>query len=406
MKHPRAGTPANVEEVAAAPRQPRVAPVLRNEAQVTPLELFFDLVFVLAVTQCTSLMASRPTWQGLAQGLLVLAAMWWAWVGYAWLTSVINPEEGPVRIVMFVAMAAAVVAALCIPRVFEDSATVFAGAYAVVRFAQLALFAMVDPDDAQLRRSLVGLATGTTLGVGLIAAASAFDGTVQGLLWVAAVAIDYLGPLLGSAAGWRLEPAHFAERHGLIVLVALGESVAAVGVGAAGHVNAGVVAAAVAGVAVAAAQWWLYFDVVALVAAWRLAEEPAGLQRNTMARDSYSYLHLAMIAGIVLVALGAKKTLAHVGDELGTAPAVALYGGAVLYLLGHLAFRLRNIRTLSRQRLVVSVVLLALLPLAEHLPALAAIGILAGVLVALTAYEAIRFADARDRVRYQLGRES
>jgi low temperature requirement protein LtrA len=372
---------------------------------VTPLELFFDLVFVLALTQCTALMAAQPTWEGLAKGLLVLALMWWTWVGYAWLTSAVNPEEGVVRIAMFAAMAAVLVASLCIPEAFDSSAAVFAGAYAVVRGAHILLYLTASRGNPELRRAVLGLGVSTFVGVALISLAAAFDGPVQGGIWALALALDYVGPYLGFAEGWTLAPGHFAERHALIVIVALGESIVAVGVGADVGVDAGVVAAAVLGIAVAAGLWWLYFDVVALVAAHHLAQAREGRERNEMARDSYSYLHLPMIAGIVLIALGMKKTLGNVSDPLEPVPAVALYGGTILYLVGHLAFRLRNVRTVNWQRLVTALLLTALVPVALEVPALVAVGLLAAVMVALVAYEAIRFAEARDRVRRQLGHE-
>jgi low temperature requirement protein LtrA len=375
-------------------------PVLREEERVTALELFFDLVFVLAITQCTALMASQPTWTGLARGLLVLAALWWPWTGYTWLTGVVNPEEGVVRLSIFGAMAALLVAALCVPTVFEGSALLFAAAYGVVRLAHIVLFTLAGRGDPLLLRSVATLAGSTAVGVGLITLAAAFDGYAQGALWVAAVALDVGGPFFFGAEGWRLQPHHFAERHESVIIIALGESIVAIGVGAGLVVTGGVVAAAVLGTAVAASFWWLYFDVVALVAARRLAEAPRGKVQNEMARDSYSYLHYVMVAGIVLVALGLKKTLHDVDHHLGTVEATALLGGAALYLLGHIAFRLRNVRTLNRQRLVAAAVIVALIPAATHLPALAALGLLTAILVVLIAYEAIRFADARARIRH------
>jgi len=152
--------------------------------------------------------------------------------------------------------------------------------------------------------------------------------------------------------------------------------------------------------------WWLYFDVVAAVAARRLHNAAPGKERNEIARDSYSYLHFPMIAGIVLVALGMKKTLEHTDEALKLIPAMAMFGGTSLYLLAHVAFRWRNIHTLNRQRLVVGLLLPALIPLALELPALATLAILAAVLVALVAYETIRFAEARERLRRKLIHEA
>jgi low temperature requirement protein LtrA len=214
------------------------------------------------------------------------------------------------------------------------------------------------------------------------------------------------GPFLFGVEGWKLVPGHFAERHGLIIIIALGESIVAIGVGAEVGVDAGVVTAAVLGVAVAAALWWLYFDVVATVAARRLARAAVGREQNSIARDSFSYLHLPMVAGIILLALGLKKTLGDVGDPLKIVPATALMGGTALYLLAHVAFRWRNLHTLNKQRLVCAVLLVALLPAAVELPALLTVGILAAVLTILIVYEAMRFAELRDRIRHQLAREA
>jgi low temperature requirement protein LtrA len=384
---------------------PHLTAVLREGDRVMPLELFFDLVFVLALTQCTALMSDHPTWEGLAKGLLVLGVLWWAWVGYAWLTSVVDPEEGTVRLAIIAAMAALLVAALCVPKVFESSAGLFAGAYAVVRGGQIVLFLVASRDDANLRSSVNGLAVSTAIGVGLLAAASFADGALQGGLWALALGLDMAGPYFFGSEGWKLVPGHFAERHGLIVIIALGESIVAIGVGAESGVDAGVVAAAVVGVIVAAALWWLYFDIVALVAERRLTNAAEGKERNEIARDSFSYLHFPMVAGIVLLALGLKKTLAHVDDPLDLVPAVATLGGTALYLFAHVAFRWRNVHRFSTARLLCALVLLAVIPAAVELPALAAIGILAGVLVALIAYEAVAFAELRAKLRRQLATE-
>ncbi|HEX3910304.1 MAG TPA: low temperature requirement protein A [Solirubrobacteraceae bacterium] len=378
---------------------------MREDERVTPLELFFDLVFVLALTQCTTLIAHSPTWGGMLKGVLVLGMLWWSWGGYAWLTSVVDPEEGAVRLVLFAAMAAFLVAALCVPNAFGSEALLFACAYAAVRTAHIVLFMLASREDPALRQSVLGLAVSTAVGAGLLFVAAAASGDLRIALWGLALLLDTGGPFLFGQDGWKLVPGHFAERHGLIVIIALGESVVAIGVGATAAIDAGVVVASVLGVIVAAALWWVYFDVTSIVAARRLAKAAEGRERNGIARDSYSYLHFPMIAGIALLAVGLKITLAHVGDELKLVPALALLGGTALYLLAHVAFRLRNVHTLSTRRLVCAGVLLALLPAAVSLPALATLGILAALLAALIAYEAIRYADARDHVRHQLARE-
>ncbi len=377
----------------------RLTAVMREGERVTPLELFFDLVFVLAITQCTALMSHHPTWSGLAQGLLVLGVVWWSWVGYAWLTSVIDPEEGAVRLVIFAAMAGLLVVGLCIPQAFDELALAFALSYGFVRAAHIALFMLASPDDDALRHSVLGLAASTAVGVGLLVAASFLDGLAQGSLWALALFLDMAGPYLIGTQGWKLSPNHFAERHGLIVIIALGESIVAIGFGAAGVLDAGIVTAAVLGVALTAAMWWVYFDVVALVAERRLVDAEEGQVQNAMARDSYSYLHLPMIAGIVLVALGMKKTIGHVGDHLTAEIAFALLGGLAIYLLGHVAFRYRHVHTINRQRLLLAVVLFALVPVAVELPALVSLAIVNALIWSMIVYETHNYGEGRQRVR-------
>jgi low temperature requirement protein LtrA len=382
-------------------RTPRLGAVLREGERVMPLELFFDLVFVLAITQCTALMSHNPTWEGLAQGVLVLGVLWWAWVGYAWLTSVLDPEEGGVRLAIFAAMAALLIVGICVPQAFGGLALEFAIAYGAVRAGQIALFSLASRDDPALRHSIAGLAVGTAVGVGLLAAASLFDGLPQAAVWAFALLLDMAEPFFFGSEGWKLVPGHFAERHGLIIIIALGESIVAIGVGAEAHLTAGIAAAAVLGVALAAALWWLYFDVVALVSARRLARATEGRERNELARDSYSYLHFPMVAGIVLAALGLKKTLGNVDDSLDIVPAFALLGGVALYLLGLVAFRYRHIHSVNRRRLVLALLLLALLPAAVHLSALATLALVTALMCALIAYDTISYGEGRDRVRHE-----
>jgi low temperature requirement protein LtrA len=379
---------------------------MREGERVTPLELFFDLVFVLALTQCTALMARTPTWEGLLKGLLALGMLWWAWVGYAWLTSVVDPEEGSVRLAIFAAMAAMLVAALCVPGAFGKEALLFACAYAVVRAAHIALFTIASREDGALRHSVAGLACSTAIGAGLLFVAAATSGALQTGMWGLALALDMGGPYLFGADGWKLVPGHFAERHGLIVLIALGESIVALGVGAKVVLDTGTVVAAVLGVVVAVALWWVYFDVTAIVAERHLSQAAEGRERNEIARDSYSYLHFPMVAGIALLAVGLKLTLEDVSASLKLVPAFALLGGAALYLLAHVAFRLRNMHTLSRRRLVCAVVLIALAPatVALDVSSLATLGVLAAILTALILYEVLRYADARERVRHGISR--
>jgi low temperature requirement protein LtrA len=306
---------------------------------------------------------------------------------------------------IFVAMGAFLVAALCVPGAFGSEALLFACAYAVVRTAHIVLFMLASREDPALRQSVIGLAGSTAVGAGLLFVAAFTSGAVQLAVWGAALLLDAGGPLLFGQDGWKLVPGHFAERHGLIVIIALGESIVAIGVGAKASIDAGVVVAGLLGVAVGAALWWVYFDVTAIVAGRRLAKAAEGRERNGIARDSYSYLHFPMVAGIALIAVGLKRTIAHVDEPLNVVAATALLGGAALYLLAHVAFRLRNMHTLSVRRLLCATLLLALLSLATTLSALLTLAILAALLVVLIVYEALRYADSRDRIRHQLARE-
>jgi low temperature requirement protein LtrA len=370
-----------------------------DEHQITPLELFFDLVFVFAITQVTSLLADQPTWGGVLRGMLVLAAVWWAWTGYAHLTSAMDVDEGGIRLAMLASMGAMLGVALAVPRAFGGDAVLFGCAYLLVRLIHLVLSAIVARDDPEARGALLRFAPTAILGAALLVVAGFVEGD-NIALWMVALAIDYLGPgVVGIGHGWRVAPEHFAERHGLIILIALGESIIALGVGARFDLGIGEIVAAALGIVVVSAFWWLYFDVAAILARRRLVQAK-DVERAQLARDAYTYLHLPMIAGIVLFALGLKTTLGHVGDELHTVPAVALCGGAALYLLAHVAFLFRATGYVFRRRTVGAAVLLALIPAALAIPALSALALVSSVCALVVAYEAIRHREPRLRVRH------
>ena len=374
-----------------------------HEQRVTPLELFFDLVVAFAFTQVTTLLSRTPTWGGLLRGLLLLGALWWAWSAYAWLTNTLDPEEGAVRLAVLAAVAAMLVVSLAAPGAFGPDGVIFGVAYLVVRALHLVLFAIAGRGDRDLFRAVVRIVPTATLGPALLIVAGFLDGSAQLALWGAAVAVTYLGPLLGGMRGWRVSPEHFVERFGLIIIIALGESIVAIGVGAAGlPLDAGVIAAALLGITIAACLWWSYFDWVVYVAQARLAEA-TGARRAALARDAYSYLHLPMVAGIVLFAFGLKTALPDVTRSLPTVPALGLVGGIALYLLAHVALRLRIGGGLGRGRPIASVLLLGLLPVARVVPALVALGLVAAVCAALIAYEALRYREARAWIRSRRG---
>jgi low temperature requirement protein LtrA len=370
------------------------------EHQVTPLELFFDLTFVFGLTQVTILLADDPTWRGVFRGMLVLAALWWAWSVYAWLTSAMDVDEGGVRLVMLASMGAMFGVALAVPGAFGDDAVLFGVAYLLVRLLHLVLSAIVARDDPERRDALLRFAPTAIAGPMLLVLAGFLEGDWRIAVWLVALAIDYLGPVvIGVGRGWRVAPEHFAERHGLIILIALGESIIAVGLGAGLELDAGVIVAAALGIVVVSALWWLYFDVAAIFARRRLMQA-RGLELHRLALHAYSYLHLPMAAGIVLFALGLKTTVGHVGDELDIVPAVALCGGAALYLLAHIAFLFRTTGRVFRRRTVGAVLLLALVPVAVAIPALAALALVSAVCALVVAYEVIRHREHRVQVRH------
>jgi low temperature requirement protein LtrA len=372
------------------------------ERRVTPLELFFDLVFVFALTQVTGFLADHLTWIGMLEGAALLVVLWWAWGGYSWLTNAVPAEEViPARLVILAAMAAMLVASLAVPDAFGEYGVLFGAAYFVVRLLHVALFVLATGGTPEAHQAIVRLAPGFLVAPVLLIPAGFVDGFAQGALWVVAIGIDLGVSLVRGVSGFRVHAGHFVERYSLIVIIALGESIVAIGVGASGlALGVGVVLAAVLGIALAAALWWAYFDLVMLVAERRLSAAK-GEERARLARDAYSYLHLPMVAGIIFVALGAKQTLAHVGDPLGTIPAVALCGGVALYLLGHNAFRLRDVGSVSVPRLVVTVLCCALVPVAVSIPSLATLAILAALMCALAAFETVRSREFRRELRKQ-----
>ena len=276
-------------------------------------------------------------------------------------------------------------------------------AYFVVRALHLLLYTIAGRGDRDLFRAVVRIIPAATLAPALLVVAGFLDGSAQLWLWGAALAIDYLGVLLGHMRGWRVSPEHFVERFGLIIIIALGESIVAIGVGAAGlPLAAGEIAAALLGITIAACLWWSYFDWVVYISQATLAEA-TGARRAAFARDAYSYLHLPMVGGIVLFAFGLKATLADEGGSLGSVAALGLFGGVALYLLAHVALRLRTGGGLGRGRSVATVLLLALLPAAREVHALTALAVVAAVCVSLIAYEALRHRESRAWIRSRRG---
>ena len=381
---------------------------------VSNLELFFDLVFVYALTQVTDLFADNTSAVNLLRCVLVSGVLWWCWVGYSWLGNIVRADEGVIKVGMFVAMGATFIVALTIPEAFDDipgglsGPVMFAVGYFVVRIVHLGLFWVVSHEDPQLRGQLVRWIPSIVISTTLLLIASQTEGTVQTLLWLAALAGDYIGTML-AGEGWRLRsPSHFAERHGLIVIVALGESIVSIGIGVAAlPISWPIIVATMLGLTISGLLWWAYFDVTSIAVEHAL-DQADGPRQIKIARNSYSFGHLPMVIGVIGLSLGLKKVLGYVGDAshhrlddaLYGIPLYSLYGGVVLYLLALVFFKWYAVRTVTVPRLVAAVVLVALTPLAAALPALASLGILTAITIALIAYETTKFADPRAQIRH------
>ena len=368
------------------------AQVAESPRTVTSLELFFDLVFVFALTEVTTLLAQEISAANYVRGISVLIAVWWAWAGFSWLTNARNAETEWRRLAIVCTMAAMLIVAIAIPQAYGDDAMVFAIAYGVVTVLYMVTYVLSVRDDPEMLRAV------RRFGVGLfptpilfIVAAAVGPGALRTALIIIGLVIAYAAPYEAGVDGWSVEPAHFSERYGLIIIIALGESMVSIGIGAAEErIGWQLVIGVVLGVFILAAMWWMYFDVVSKVAEQRLSQV-SGPERNAMARDSYTYLHLPMVIGIVFLALGLKEALAAPDEPLAPLLSLALYGGVALYLLAHVAFRWRNIHSINRQRLVVAIVLLILIPVGAVIPALASVAVVAVITNALVVYEVFFF---------------
>jgi low temperature requirement protein LtrA len=378
-----------------------VATAVDREHGVTPRELFFDLVFVFAFTQVATLLAADPTFAGIGRGVLVLAALWWAWTAYAWLTNIVDPEDGVVGAALLVALIAMFVAALAVPRVFDDEGVLFGAAFLVVTAVHAALYALAGRGNRNLLGAVLRLAPWTLLGATLIVVAGLTDGA-RIWLWLAALAVTYFGAVLSGSTGWHVHPSHFAERHGLVLIIALGEAFISIGIGATGiSIGPGEVMAAILGLLVATSFWLAYFDFFS-IRGERMLGDRQGAERVALARDVYSYAHFPMIVGIVLFAFAMKTIVGHVGEELDSVAAFALCGGCALYLLTYSAIRIRVERRLSRGRSVAAFALLLLLPLTTVVPGLAALALVTAVWLALHTYELVWWRQARAESRSML----
>jgi low temperature requirement protein LtrA len=382
-------------------RAPQIARADPHEASVSPLELFFDLVFVFALTQVTAFLADDPTFSQLGRGAIMLALIWWAWTGYTWLTSTVDPEVVLTRLVMFAAMGGMLVIALATPDAFGGDGVLWGVGYLAVRLLHAALFSLAARGDPALTRNVLFLTASIVPGAGFIlVGALAFEGTTRDLMWLAAGAarLRHRHRRLGRG---RLEGARRPLRRALrpghdhrLRRVDRRDRRGAEDV----DLGPGELVSALLAVALVCALWWTYFDVVAVVAEERF-REAVGRDQLLIARDAYALLHLPMIIGVVFFALGVKKVLEHTGDPLKAMPATALCGGLALYLLAHVAFRLRNVGSVAWHRLFTAAVCLALIPVAMEVAGVLSLALLLAVYVTLIAWEVVHYREARARVR-------
>jgi low temperature requirement protein LtrA len=360
-------------------------PEQATERRTSPVELLWDLVFAFAVTQVITLVLSDLTWRGFGRAALALALVWWAWSAFVWVANAFDYEERTLRLVLLVAMGFIFVAGLALPHAFSSRATLFAASYAVVRFLHLGLYAEASRRGNAAWSAIAGFAITVTIGMALLIAGSFLAVGARTAMWVVAAAIDYAGPAWLTRERLRglqrVAVAHFAERYSLFVIICLGESIVAIGAQTSVHLSAHILVVFSLCVLATIGLWWTYFDELAAAAEGRLR-----VHRDPVlaAADAYSYVHLVIVAGIIVFAVGAKLAIAGSSGPAG----LALCGGVATYLVGQLAFAWRMFGSLDRQRAAVAVVLLILCPL--DLSGLAAAAVVAGLLVALCAAEARR----------------
>jgi low temperature requirement protein LtrA len=370
-----------------------------RERRVSSIELFFDLVFVFAFTQVTTFWLEYTSWGGLGRGLLLLLVLWWVWASYAWLTNSADVEATVVAIVLLFAMGALFIAALAVPDAFGSHRLLFALALFVVLATFVGLYALVSKDLPDQLAAVLRMSRTVIPGGALIIAAAFAPAAVRPVLWALAFVIGFFGPQLLGAGGWRVQPAHFVERHGLVVILALGESLGAIGFGArTTELELRVIVGAVLGLLVAASFWLAYFDYVSAAVGGLLAER-RGEQQVAVAREAYTYAHLPMVVGIILFAFAMRTTLTDPATDLKLIPAFALGCGCALYLLGFVWLRWRLTRTLGVGRSVAAAAFLLLNPVATALPALAAVSLVVAVWIGLHAYELLWWREQRASAR-------
>jgi low temperature requirement protein LtrA len=362
-----------------------------GQQRTTTLELFYDLVFVFAITQVSHLLLAHLSWEGAGQAALVLLVVWWSWNYTTWVTNELDPESITVRLLLIALMLASLLMAIAIPDAFGDKALLFAGCYVLIQVGRHSFLTFVAADPGTIERERAGriLTWFVAAGVLWIAGATA-DGSARTVLWLAALALDYAAPLVTfwlpgrprlRPQAWEVGTEHFAERFQLFIIVALGESIVITGATTSQlELTTARIAAFALAFLATAALWWLYFNLVAVIAERRLAQAE---NRTLLARDAYTYLHVVIVAGILLTAVGDEIVIAHPTEELSDAELVAVVCGPALYLLAHVALRLRMSGTIGGRRLVAALACLAIGGIGTFAPALVVAALLFGVLVAV-----------------------
>ena len=370
-----------------------------TERRTGYLELFFDLVFVFAVTQVTALILSDPSAGGFARAALVLFLVWWAWGGYAWMTNAIDVESIGVRIGFLAAAAGSFFMALAVPRAFETDGLWFAIPFLCVRVLHVALYTWGLRTDPAHQAAIKQLAPWFLVAPTFVLVGGIVDDPARTWLWVVSIAVDVAGAMSVGRAGFRVSPSHFAERYALFVLIAIGESIVAIGVGAERHARdltfAVAVAVAFAGVA---ALWWAYFDFAARAAERALHATPPE-RRGPFARDVFSLFHYPIVLGIIFFAVAAEKTLAHPDEPLPAAGRWALALGVVFYLAGGALGRYRWLRLIAWERVACAAAVVLAVVLLSGLDALALLAVVVAVLTITIAVESARLRELRALVR-------
>jgi low temperature requirement protein LtrA len=369
-----------------------------TERRASFLELFFDLVFVFAITQVTNLIIGDTSPGGFARALVVFGIVWWAWSGFAWLTNAIDLDATLGRVAILAAAAGSFFVALAVPESYGDDGIWFAVPYLVVRLLHMAVYVYGLRDDREYQIAVARSAPFWLVSPFVIVVGALLDDELRVWVWAAAIAIDIGGALVAGRQAYRVSAAHFAERYQLFMIIALGESIVAVGVGIEA-VERDVTYAAAAGVAFAGAAllWWAYFDFVSFVGERALHRADDAL-RGKLARDVYTFLHFPMVAGIILGAVAAKKTVEHPSDPLSTAGRFALAAGIALYMLGFVGIRWRMIRRLAWERLCAAITVPLVVLALRGIDALALLTVALAVLAGWIVAEAIRLREFRRRL--------